>query len=436
MNWSAAEDVQVVEAYFHKLLAIINEHGVVAQDIWNMDETGFRIGIGKDQMIVTKRKRAHYFSMPENRESATAIEAISAGGEVCPAFLILSGQVIMSHYILQASQDPRAAIAVTPTGYTNDELAMQWIKHFNKHTQAKQVGKKRLLLVDGHGSHHTKEFIRYCDENSIVPFGMPPHMTHLLQPLDVVVFQPLKHYYAKELDYMVRDGLTNITKVEFLAVIEGVRKKAFTNSTILSAFKKAGISPFNPVPILEELKHRCVQRTPSPLHFGSQNGYLTSSPFSIYTPVTIRQVNKVANKVEKALVDSPAIDDGFKSDVLRLIRSAQSNTAELIQVKKDLGRTQFAQRAAAARRAQKNQPLQSGGVLTVEEGRRMVVQKEVDREKEALRIVEAAEKKRQLQQKRWAEATAKLARRWYMTGILPPAVIFETGFACRSLRRF
>ena len=60
------------------------EHGIVADDIWNMDETGFQIGIGKDQMVVTKRRRAHYFSLATNRESATAVEAISAPVELFP----------------------------------------------------------------------------------------------------------------------------------------------------------------------------------------------------------------------------------------------------------------------------------------------------------------------------------------------------------------
>lgn len=301
-NRAASEDVKVVEEYYKKLLDVITKHGLVANDIWNMDETGFRIGVGKDQLIITKRKRAHYFSMPENRESATAVEAISASGEVCPTFLILSGQQIMSHYVSQANQDPRAAIAMTPTGYTNYELAMEWINHFNKHTRPKTVGAKRLLILDGHGSHHTREFIQYCEDNDIIPFGMPPHMTHLFQPLDVVVFQPLKHYYAKELDALVRDGLTNITKVEFLSIIEGVRKQAFKQSTIISAFKKTGISPYNPVPILQN------------------------------TPVTIRQVNRVAWRIEKALYESPDADQSFVDDVQRLVRGCQSNTAELIQV--------------------------------------------------------------------------------------------------------
>ena len=70
---------------------------------------------------------------------------------------------------------------------------------------------------------------------------MPPNLTHILQPLDVVVFQHLKHYHAKELDIMVRDGLTKVTKLEFLSCIGRVRLQAFKQSTILSAFRKTGI---------------------------------------------------------------------------------------------------------------------------------------------------------------------------------------------------
>jgi phosphoglycolate phosphatase-like HAD superfamily hydrolase len=78
-NRPKAEQPAVVAEYFDKLLNTLGDRGVDPEDIWNMDETGFRIGMGKDQLIVTKRKRAHYFGIAENRESATAIEAISAG---------------------------------------------------------------------------------------------------------------------------------------------------------------------------------------------------------------------------------------------------------------------------------------------------------------------------------------------------------------------
>ena len=78
-NRHASENPEVINAWFVKFKAVVAEYGIVADDIWNI-EMGFQIGVGKDQMVVTKRKRAHYFSLPTNRESATAVEAISAAG--------------------------------------------------------------------------------------------------------------------------------------------------------------------------------------------------------------------------------------------------------------------------------------------------------------------------------------------------------------------
>ncbi|KJZ70705.1 hypothetical protein HIM_09889 [Hirsutella minnesotensis 3608] len=147
--------------------------------IWNMDEMGFRIGVGKDQLIVTKRKRAHDFGIPENRESAADIEAISASGACVPPFLILSGQMHMSSWYHVAELDPETAIRPTPTGYSDDEISLEWLQHFGKHSAKTSKGSKRLLILDGHGSHHTRQFIQYCDEHGIIPFGMPPNLTHV-----------------------------------------------------------------------------------------------------------------------------------------------------------------------------------------------------------------------------------------------------------------
>jgi hypothetical protein len=87
-----SEDPTRVLEFSRSYREIIEKEEIIPTDIWNMDETGFKIGIGKDQMIVTKRNRTHYFGLPEKRESATAIEPISAGGHYIPAFLILSSQ--------------------------------------------------------------------------------------------------------------------------------------------------------------------------------------------------------------------------------------------------------------------------------------------------------------------------------------------------------
>lgn len=352
-----------------------------------MDETGFRIGIGKDQVVVTKRKRAHYFGIPENRESATCIEAISAAGECCPAFIILTGQLHMAKWYRTAELDPRSRIATAPTGYSNDQLSFEWLKHFDEHSKRMQQGKKRLLILDGHGSHHTREFIQYCDDHGIVVFGLPPHLTHLLQPLDVVVFQPLKHYHAKALDVLVRDGLTEITKLEFLSVIEGVRKEAFKATTIKSAFKKTGIHPYNPDIVLRPLQERVIQHTPSPTRQTSSS----STPFQ--TPMNLRQINKAASDLTAIIDQNKALSPTFKRKVTNYIKGGQIAATELIRIKRDLGRTQYAETIKRQRRALKNRPLQSGGVLKVSHARPMVQKKEEDDIKQAREKVEKADSK-------------------------------------------
>ena len=43
----------------------------------------------------------------------------------------------------------------------------------------------RMLIMDGHGSHLTMEFMDYCWNTQIVPFKLIAYSTHLLQPCDV-----------------------------------------------------------------------------------------------------------------------------------------------------------------------------------------------------------------------------------------------------------
>ena len=72
---------------------------------------------------------------------------------------------------------------------------------FNRDTKIKAHRKKRLLIVNGHGSHEMKRFIEYCDSNYNILFVLPPHSTHTLQPLDVVCFKSLALNYSSELTY-------------------------------------------------------------------------------------------------------------------------------------------------------------------------------------------------------------------------------------------
>ncbi|KJZ75905.1 hypothetical protein HIM_04729 [Hirsutella minnesotensis 3608] len=400
-NRQASEDPEAINAWFLKYKAVVAEHGIVADDIWNMDETGFQIGVGKDQMVVTKRRRAHYFSLPTNRESATAVEAISATGRVIPVFLILSGTMHMANWYRLEELDKDTVIGTSPTGYSNDELSMAWIQHFEAYTKKGAVGSKRLLLMDGYGSHCTREFIQYCDDSSIVPFGFPPHSTHLLQPLDVVMFQPLKHYHAEALDLIVRDGCANITKIEFLSVIQEVRRKAFREDSILSAFKKSGLVPYDPLVVMRRIQERQERAlTPPP----PPAPELQSSPFN--TPVTLRQLKKIAYDLQTQAKEED-FNPALKRTLDQFVRGALTQGTELLYTMRDLKRTKMAEEVTRRRRSQKNQQLKAGGVLTVDHARKIVRQKDDDALEKARKIVERADAQMRNMYKKWFGEAAK-----------------------------
>lgn len=100
----------------------------------------------------------------------------------------------MDAYFPEDFED-ETVIDITDSGYTNNKVALQWLQHFIKHTSASAELEYKMLLFDGHGSHTTLKFCKLAAANNIILCQNPPHLTHLLQLLDVGVFQSYKHYY-------------------------------------------------------------------------------------------------------------------------------------------------------------------------------------------------------------------------------------------------
>jgi len=58
-------------------------------------------------------------------------------------------------------------------GYTSGEIGVAWLKDWDKQTKEKADGRTRLLVVDGHSSHYTLEFLEYACNNDIVVLCYP-----------------------------------------------------------------------------------------------------------------------------------------------------------------------------------------------------------------------------------------------------------------------
>ena len=230
----AANKVETYQHHFDELERVIDEFGIQPGDTYNMDETGVRMGIGGSQWVVTMRigEDAAQSASNTNRESCTLIECVSDDGWVLSPFIILSAKVHLEKWYTNTQVPDNYSVALSDTGYNNDEISIEWMKHFEKSTCARQKGVHRLLIFDGFGSHGTHELIEFCDKHAIVLFSLPPHTSHNLQPLDVGVFQAYKKNYRTVVEKACREGCTDFNKLEFLHAINGVRDTTFNPRTI------------------------------------------------------------------------------------------------------------------------------------------------------------------------------------------------------------
>jgi hypothetical protein len=73
---------------------------------------------------------------------------------------------------------------------------------------------------------------------------MPPHSSHILQPLDVSCFAPLKLSYGRQIETFVQNRLNHITKLEFLSAFKEAFKATFTEQNIKSGFQAIGLVPY------------------------------------------------------------------------------------------------------------------------------------------------------------------------------------------------
>jgi DDE superfamily endonuclease len=101
-------------------------------------------------------------------------------------------------------------------GWTSNDIGLRWLDEvFLPETE--NNGETQLLLVDGHRSHTSTEFMWKCYKNNILLVYLIPHSSHVLQPLDLAYFSPLKSRYRKQLMELAKfDDSAPVKKMQFL----------------------------------------------------------------------------------------------------------------------------------------------------------------------------------------------------------------------------
>jgi hypothetical protein len=368
------EDARIITPWFELVANTKAKYGITDDDTYNFDETGFIMGVIQGQMVFTgSEKRDNPKKIqPGNRGWVTDIQGVSAKGWALPPFLIFPGKVLITSWFYNLPRD--WIIEISPTGWTSNKLGLAWLKHFNTHTKARSLGTHRLLIVDGHESHSSHEFHKYCEEEKIIVLCMPAHSSHLLQPLDVGCFSPLKRAYSDEISSLARYGTKQIKKEAFLPAFKAAFEKAITKENICAGFRGAGLVPYNPEAVISKLD--VVLRTPTPPE-------PEDTPWESKTPSNLIEIEAQSTLVRDRIRlhrDSPV------SPLLRAVEQLNKGVAlmghETVLMRQEMAGLRKAVEIATEVKRRKRKYIRTAETLTVREIADLIAEKEVGGQKE------------------------------------------------------
>lgn len=222
--------------------------------IWNLDESSFSHDPYKTKIVGARGKPSSRTTSGPGRENTTILSAVSASGLKAPPLIVFKGKNIWDSWITnEESGFAGTAYAASPKGWMDSDI---FHNYFLK-TLLPALGDVRpvLLIYDGHSTHVNVKLIELARENQITILKLPPHSSHLLQPLDLAVFKSLKNNWDKELVVWQRKNVgVKIPKKKFSELI-GQTWRNLSPDIIKNGFRKSGIFPFNRNVIPEEKFH-------------------------------------------------------------------------------------------------------------------------------------------------------------------------------------
>lgn len=229
-----------IEGFYHQLVRIIQENDLQPDQIHNVDESFLDLSV-TGKVLVCKGDPYYQELKAGKGEHVTLVSTISANGRAMPHILIMKGQSIP----VELKLGPSIRITATERGWIDSEVKSNWfaqfVEYIGNQNKRKEECKTHLLLLDGHESNWNDEMISLARKKNVIIFQFPPHLTHILQPLDSNFFHKVKQEVRKG---KASEAWKQVqTKWDLITFVETPLHIASNPQTIKDSFKIAGVYP-------------------------------------------------------------------------------------------------------------------------------------------------------------------------------------------------
>jgi hypothetical protein len=170
----------------------------------NMDETA----VYTDNQPRTTIESMGALNVPAHctgtSDRVTAVLSVCSNGEKLQPMIIFkgtsNGRIARTIHSRNSPYPREAAYAMQPNAWMSEDIMVEWIERiFIPYTlMARDNNQRVVLILDTLRAHQTEEIRRLIRENHIQLLYIPGGLTGQLQPLDVGINGPLKHWLREE----------------------------------------------------------------------------------------------------------------------------------------------------------------------------------------------------------------------------------------------
>ena len=174
---------------------LLRELGINSpEQIWNCDETGVTNVPNEDMVVAEVGFPSQKTVSAEQGELSTILTFVNGVGNVCPPLIIHKGQRVQQYW--EEGKPVDFTLAATTSGYIDKHrfhiYSLKWVIWMKNRGF---LGRKNVLILDSHKSHvYNIGFLEEMVENHISVISIPPHTSHLVQPLDSTPFADFKRH--------------------------------------------------------------------------------------------------------------------------------------------------------------------------------------------------------------------------------------------------
>ena len=233
---AVATNPQVVEKYFSLLEETMEANGLTRcpGQIFNCDETGMPLAHKPAKVVSLVGQKHPYAITSGEKAQITVLACASASGYTIPPMVIFDRKQLQVE--MTRNEVPGTFYGLSDSGWMDMQLFEEWFKgHFLVHAPS---ARPLLLLLDGHSSHYNPRLLRIAAEEGVILLCLPPHTTHLLQPLDNGTFSSLKDHWRRECQKFYAENPGKVlNRRNFMGVFHKAWVRGMTISNVIACFR-------------------------------------------------------------------------------------------------------------------------------------------------------------------------------------------------------